>query len=315
MRASSQIGAADARVEDVLAHVRRIEITTRRAVDEALGGRYRSAFRGRGIDFDQVREYVPGDEVRAIDWHVTARAGRPFVKEFTEERQLQVIIAVDVSASGEFGSSERSARDVAAEIAAALAFSALANGDRVGLLLFADEVEHYVPSGKGRSHALRIIRDVLTHTPRGRCTNIAHALDHLGRVVRRRAVVFLVSDFAVHAPAGAARADAHTKLRDALALAHARHDVVAVHVRDARRDALPDVGVVTLEDAETGELVTVNTSRRSVRERFAAAASRERDEIACTLAEARIDEILVSTDGEYAPALAAFFAARERRLR
>lgn len=304
---------AERAIRDVLAKVRRIEITTRRRVDEALGGRYRSAFRGRGVDFDQVREYVPGDEVRAIDWNVTARAGRPFVKEFTEERQLNVMLLVDVSASGDFGSGAQTRREVAAEVASCLAFSALGNGDRVGLMLFSDEVEHYVPPGRGRSHALRIVRDVLTHEPRGRGTDVPRALDRLGRVSRRRAVVFLVSDFVEHAATEADRAAHLAALRHALMLANARHDLVAVRILDRREEELPDVGVVTLEDAETGELVTVNTSRRGVRGRFAAAAARRLEDVRRALAEARVDDVLLRTEGDYTPALTRFFAGRERR--
>ncbi len=302
-------------VRDVIERVRRVEITTRRRVDEALGGRYRSAFRGRGVDFDQVREYVPGDEVRAIDWNVTARAGRPFIKEFTEERQLTVLLAVDVSASGDFGSTARTKREVAAEVASCLAFSALGNGDRVGLLLFSDRVERYVPPGRGRGHALRIIREVLTHEPLGRGTDVPRALDHVGRVLRRRAVVFLVSDLVTHEAPGPGREARREALRHALSLANARHDVVAVRIVDRREEELPDVGVVTLEDAETGELVAVNTSRGSVRRRFAEAAARGREEVRRALAEARVDEVTIRTDAPYAPALAGFFATRERRYR
>jgi len=235
------------KVKEILGRVRQIEIRTRRLVNDSLAGQYHSVFKGRGMDFDEVREYVPGDEVRSIDWNVTARAGRPYIKKHTEERELTILLAVDVSASGNFGSGSRSKREVAAELASALAFSAIKNSDKVGLILFSDQIEQYIPPKKGRQHVLRVIREVLFLEPQRRGTDIVRALDFLNMVTTRRAVVFLISDFQT----GDGNASL-AALRTALGLANRRHDLVAMHIRDPHEATLPNVGTLVVEDAETG---------------------------------------------------------------
>ncbi|HVZ88643.1 MAG TPA: DUF58 domain-containing protein [Polyangia bacterium] len=289
--------------------VRQIEIRTRRLVDESLAGHYHSVFRGRGIDFDSVREYVAGDEVRTIDWNVTARAGRPFVKQFHEERELVVWILVDVSASGDFGSGSATKRDLAAELACVLALSAVRNNDKVGLLMFSDRIEAHVPPAKGRAHVLRVVREILTCKPAGRGTDIAAALDVVRQRALRRSVMFLISDFELPDDAGAALA----ALERAARPVGARHDVVAFEVRDPRERTLPDLGLVTVEDAESGAVVTLDTGRRRVRERFAALAARRDAEMRRALRRLRIETLPLDTARPYLPELLAFFESRERR--
>lgn len=301
----------DDALSEVLREVRAIEVSTRRRVEEMLAGQYRSVFRGRGIDFDQVREYVPGDDVRAIDWNVTARTGRPFVKEHVEERQLTLALLVDVSASGELGSGARAKREVAARLASTLAFSAIGNADRVALVLFSDRIERYVPPGKGRRHALRVIREILAVEPRSRGTDIAGALDFFNRVGGKRSVAFLISDFLTTGE----RPEELERLAHGLALTNARHDLVAVRVLDPREEELPDVGVLTLEDAETGEQIEIDTTSRKVRERFRALSAARREEITAVLRRARVDALHVRTDADAVAALGAFFERRQRRTR
>src|SRR5271166_338023 len=237
------------KTREILKKVRQIEIRTRRLVDSSMGGEYHSVFKGRGMDFDDVREYVAGDEVRTIDWNVTARAGRPFVKKFTEERELTILLAVDVSASGNFGSGPQSKRQMAAELASVLAFSAIRNSDKVGLILFSDQIEQYIPPKKGRQHVLRVIREVLCFEPQSRGTDIVRALDFANQITNRRAIMFLVSDFEL-SNQNKALAD----VRRAVRLAGRRHDVVALQIHDQHESELPDVGQLAIEDAETGEL-------------------------------------------------------------
>ena len=287
---------------EILKRIRALEIKTRGLVETVLAGEYHSVFKGRGMNFDEVREYQPGDEIRTIDWNVTARLGTAFVKKFTEERELTVVLVVDVSASGIFGSVSQSKRELAAEVACALAFSAIRNNDKVGLLLFSDRVELFIPPKKGRSHALRIIREILFFEPRGRGTEPALALDYLNRVVTRRAVVFFISDF-----------QAGDFSRE-LAVSGRRHDFVAVHIEDERETSLPNVGIVALEDSETGEQIEVNTADRNVRERFAALAATRREELGRLLRRNNIDSVSLRTGADYLPALRGFFKARERRL-
>jgi uncharacterized protein (DUF58 family) len=290
--------------------VRLIEIRTRRLVDESLSGHYHSVFRGRGIDFDSVREYVAGDEVRTIDWNVTARAGRPFVKQFHEERELVVWILVDVSASGDFGSGSTTKREVAAELACVLALSAVRNNDKVGLLLFSDRIEVRIPPAKGRAHVLRVVREILTCEPVGRGTDIAAALDAVRQRALRRSVIFLISDFELPDDAGAALA----ALERAARPVGARHDVVAFEVRDPRERTLPDLGLVTLEDAESGDVVTLDTGRRRVRDRFAELASRRDADMRRALRRLRVETLALDTTRPYLPELLAFFRSRERRV-
>ncbi len=248
----------------IMSGMRQLEIRTRRLVNDSLAGDYHSVFKGRGMDFDEVREYIPGDEVRTIDWNVTARAGRPFVKKFTEERELTILLLVDISASGNFGSGALSKRDLAAELASVLAFSAIRNSDKVGLLLYTDRVERYLPPKKGRRHVLRVVRDILYHEPEGTGTDIVKALDVVNHVLHRRAIVFLISDFESPENPATARAE----LRRAMRQTNRRHDLIAVHVEDPREKELPDVGILALEDAETGEVVELDTASSAVRKRF-----------------------------------------------
>src|SRR3954452_18763259 len=245
---------------EILKKIRALEIKTRGLVETAFAGDYHSVFKGRGMNFEDVREYQPGDEIRAIDWNVTARMGSAFVKKFTEERALTVMLVVDGSASGNFGSTTQSKRELACEVRCLLSFSAIRNNDKVGLLLFTDRVELFIPPKKGRSHTFRIIREILFFAPAGRGTAPALALDYLNKVVTRRAVVFFVSDF-----------QAGDFSRE-LAVSGRRHDFIAIHVQDEREMTLPNIGIITLEDAETGEQIEINTSDRATRMHFAEAA-------------------------------------------
>jgi len=291
---------------EILKKIRQIELRTNRLVTESLAGQYHSVFKGQGMNFEEVREYQPGDEVRSIDWNVTARMNHPFVKKFVEERELTLMLLVDLSGSGRFGSGSQSKRELAAEIASVLAFSAIRNNDKVGLILFTDTVEKYMPPRKGRQYVLRVIREILFFEPRREGTGLAGALDFLSRVTRRRAIVVVLSDFLGE--------DAETAaMGDALRRANRRHDVVAVRISDRFEQELPALGRLILRDAETGEVVEVNTRPLSVRERFA----RERAEAQAAWARlfrrARIDAIELRTDQPYASALARFFETREKR--
>ncbi|MEY2557024.1 MAG: hypothetical protein QOE34_449 [Verrucomicrobiota bacterium] len=287
---------------EILKKIRALEIKTKGLVQSVFAGDYHSVFKGRGMNFEDVREYQPGDEIRAIDWNVTARLGTAFVKKFTEERELTVVLVVDVSASGNFGSVSQSKRELAAEVACLLAFSAIRNNDKVGLLLFSDRVELFIPPKKGRSHTLRIIREILFFEPAGRGTAPALALDYLNKVVTRRAVVFFVSDF-----------QAGDFSRE-LSVSGRRHDFIAVHIQDQREEMLPNVGIITLEDAETGEQIEINTADRTTRARFSALAETKRAELNRTLRRNSIDAISLRTGEDYLPALRSFFKQRERRL-
>ena len=294
---------------EILRKVRQIEIRTNRIVADSLAGHYHSVFKGRGMDFDEVREYVPGDEVRAIDWNVTARAARPFVKKFTEERELTLLLVVDVSASGDFGSGERSKREVAAELASVLALSATRNNDKVGLVLFTDGIELYIPPKKGRRHVLRVVREILFFRPVQRGTDLGQALRFASRMLPRRAVVFLVSDFQGVGLDAALESPARRALRQVAR----RHDLVAVCMRDPREQALPDAGRVVLQDAETGEVVEVDTGSGRVRERFAAAARERQDNLRRLLNSEAVDSLVLSTAEPWLSALLAFFERREHR--
>lgn len=280
--------------------IRYLQIRTSKTVNDVLAGEYKSAFRGAGMEFDEVREYQPGDEVRSIDWNVTARQGRPFVKRFHEERELTVIFVVDLSASGQFGSGERSKNDLAAELCALLSFSAVKSNDKVGLILFTDHIERFIPPGKGISHAMRIIREVLGFSPQGRQTNIATALDFLGKVIRKRAVVFLISDFL---------SGGYEK---PLRMLSRRHDMIAVTVSDLRERMLPAVGLLELEDAETGECYLIDTGSQAVRQDYAQLAENQQNALRTGLRSMGIDQLDIGTEREYQHAVAAFFRHRER---
>jgi uncharacterized protein (DUF58 family) len=296
-------------VKDILKKVRQVEIRTNRLVNDALAGQYHSVFKGRGMDFDEVREYVPGDEVRMIDWNVTARAGTPFIKKFTEERELTILLMVDVSASGNFGSASQSKREMAAEMASVLAFSAIRNSDKVGLILFSDKVEHYIPPKKGRGHVLRVIREILFFKPEHRGTDVPQVLDFVSRVISRRAIVFLISDFLGSENNG----QELDVLRRSVRLTSKRHDLIALHVQDPRESELPDVGLVTLEDAETGDLVELNTGDPLVCERFRQLSKERNTKLQQLFRSEAVDTLELNTAQPYLPALMQFFRTRERR--
>jgi uncharacterized protein (DUF58 family) len=295
----------------IMSSMRQLEIRTRRMVNDSLAGAYHSVFKGRGMDFDEVREYTPGDEVRTIDWNVTARAGRPFVKKFTEERELTIFLLVDISASGNFGSGVASKRDLAAELASVLAFSAIRNSDKVGLLLYTDRVERYLPPKKGRRHVLRVVRDILYHAPEATGTDTVKALDVANRLLHRRAIVFLISDFETTANPTVVRAE----LRRAMRRTNRRHDLVAVHVEDPREKELPDVGIIALEDAESGEVIELDTASRAVRKRFKELSAERCHRLVSDFRSEGIDTLQLQTDAPYMPALQRFFKTRERRRR
>ncbi|MEI6352013.1 MAG: DUF58 domain-containing protein [Verrucomicrobiota bacterium] len=287
----------------ILSKIRRLELKTRGLVDASFAGQYRSVFKGRGMNFEEVREYQPGDEVRTIDWNVTARLGHPYVKKFTEERELTVMLVVDVSASGGYGSVELSKRELAAEVACVIAFSAIRNNDKVGLMLFSDHVELYIPPKKGRIHTLRLIREILFFEPRGKGTVPSQALHYLNRVLTRRAVVFLISDFQAK------------QFDRELGITARRHDLIALPVSDPWERSLGDVGIVVLEDAETGEQIEVDMSDSAVRDAYAHLVERRREELEHSFRRKRIDSIPLRTDVDYLPALQTFFRTRERRGR
>ncbi len=281
--------------------IRYIQIYTTKVVNDVLAGEYESVFKGRGMEFDEVREYQPGDDVRSIDWNVTARAGKPFIKKFREERELTVIFLVDLSASGSFGTMKQTKNELAAEICALLAFAAIKNNDKVGLIAFTDQVEQFIPPGKGARHVLRVIREILTFRPSRTGTDIARALDYLGRIQARRAVVFLISDF---------QAESFEKPLRVLAR---RHDLIAVSLADARESKLPGIGLVELEDAETGEFVLVDAASAEVRKRYEALSLARAGELAEMLRAMGIDQIQIETGKPYVRDMTAFFRTRERR--
>ncbi|MBN9691061.1 MAG: DUF58 domain-containing protein [Verrucomicrobia bacterium] len=313
--------------KELLKKIRQLELRTRRLVDESMAGQYHSAFRGQGMDFDEVREYQAGDEVRAIDWNVTARMNHPFVKKFREERELTVLLVVDLSASGLFGSVDQSKRELAAEIACVLAFSAIRNQDRVGLLLFSEVVEKFIPPRKGRRHVLRVIRDILYHEPKFRGTSLNGALDFANRVLPHRAVILVLSDFLGETNPSRAEIAAHLRRRvvrseslgrvsaTALRQVSRKHDLVAVQIIDPFEETLPDLGRLVLQDAETGEVVEINTHDRRRREAFALRQEKTRKELDRLFRQAKVDSIRVWTDQPYDKALQQFFDTREKRRR
>lgn len=281
--------------------IRYIEIYTSKAVNDVLAGEYQSVFKGRGMEFDEVREYAPGDEIRSIDWNVTARMGRPFVKRFVEERELTIMFLVDLSASGTFGSVTRTKNEVAAELCALLSFSAIKNNDKVGLIAFTDAVEMYIPPKKGTSHVLRLIRELLNFRPRAAKTDICAALDYLGRVTHKRCVVFLVSDFL---------ASGYEKPLRVLAK---RHDLIALCVSDPREMSLPAAGMIELEDAETGKRLVIDSGDSSVRLRYRAQAEDRRAGLRATLRAMGVDQVEIVSGRDYVRDLVIFFRQRERK--
>jgi len=287
--------------QELARKIRVIEITTRKVVNDILAGEYESVFKGRGMEFDEVREYMPGDDIRTIDWNVTARTGKPYVKRYVEERELTVIFLVDLSASGSFGSVDKLKNEIAAEFCALLSFSAVKNNDKVGLILFTDKVEKYIPPKKGTTHVLRVIRELLSFRAAASSTDITRALDFLGKVTTKRAVVFLVSDF---------QAEGYEK---ALRIISKKHDLISVTIVDPREIKLPDVGLIELEDAETGEIVLIDTSNPEVRRRYERLGEEKAGRLRDLFASMGIDQIEVRTDRDYIPTLVRFFRVRERR--
>ena len=296
---------------DLIRTIRRIEIHTRHLVNDSFAGEYQAIFKGRGMEFDEVREYQPGDEVRSIDWNVTARMGKPFIKRYVEERELTVMLAFDASASGLFGTAERFKRALAAELGAVLAFSAITNNDKVGLLAFTDQVELHIPPRKGRRHVLRLIRDLLAFEPTGRGTDVTRALDRLNRTLKRRAIIFLISDFLLDYD----QADAVKAYERALLVTNRRHDLVAVSITDPRETAWPNAGLVALEDAETGARLWIDSGDPSWREAFAAQATDRLTTRDAAFTRAQVDQIAVTVGEDYVVPLLAFFKARARRWR
>jgi uncharacterized protein (DUF58 family) len=286
---------------EILKKVRRIQIVTSALVNDVFAGQYHSAFKGRGMEFEEVREYAPGDDIRAIDWNVTARTGRPFVKHYREERELTVVLLVDVSASQSFGTREQLKRELVAELGATLAFSAIQNNDKVGLVLFSDRIEAFVPARKGLRHVLRVVRELLYHQPVSRGTDVSAALEYLSRVFSRRTVAFLISDFL-----------APDFVRPLRVVRH-RHDLIPVVVRDERERELPPVGFVEFVDPETGERLSFNTRSRRDRRQYAALAARRDAELTSVFRRLRIDTIPVETGASFVEPLAAFFRKRGRR--
>lgn len=325
---------------ELLETVRRVEVRTNRLVNDMMVGAYLSHFKGRGMDFEELREYIPGDDVRDIDWNVTNRMDRPFVKKFREERELAAVLAVDISASSAFGSGNRTKREFACEVAATLATSAARNGDKVALLLFTDTAELFIPPRKGRRHILRLVREMLMFTPRKRTTDIPAALTFLNHVLHRRAIVFLLTDFLHSFGAASARPSSsfsssssnplgdvaeddgrergRLRNRDViqeLGLTNTRHDLVCLHLHDPREDTLPDAGLLTIEDTETGELLELESGRQVVRDRFAATNAERLAELDRALNRTGVDTMRLNTSEPFAPALQRFFEIRRGRRR
>ena len=288
---------------DVRRTIRRIQLHTRRTVNDVLAGQYHSVFKGHGIEFADVREYEPGDDVRAIDWNVTARRGHPYIKTFQEERELTVMLVVDASASQQFGTGARFKQEVAAELAALLAYAAIQNNDKVGLVIAADEPELTIPPRKGRAHVYRVIRDILQFQPKGRGTNLAAALEYLNRITHRRTVTFVISDFLT---------DGYER---ALRVANQRHDLVAIALHDPRELHLPEAGLVLLEDAETGDLRIVDTHDTGTRKRFAVQNAQRLAALEARCRAEGVDHIIINSTESYVLPLIRFFRMRERRLR
>ncbi len=289
---------------DLIKKIKRIEIRTRRLVADSFGGEYQSVFKGRGMEFDEVRPYQPGDEIRTIDWNVTARSGEPYIKRFTEERELTVMLVVDASGSGEFGSQGRFKRELSAELTAVLAFAATTNNDKVGLIVFTDQIEMYIPPRKGRRHVLRIVRDLLAFEPAGHGTNLKLALDTVNRVLKRRGIVFFISDFL----------DDLSKYERSLAVTNKRHDLVAVDLNDPLEIDIANVGIIALQDSETREIRWVDTSSRAWRDIFEQRTAHRTEQLTKAFNRAKVDRVEVTTNNDYVTALTHFFAKRTARM-
>jgi uncharacterized protein (DUF58 family) len=290
--------------KEIIRKVRRIEIRTKKLVNDVFSGEYHSIFKGRGMEFEEVREYQPGDDVRVIDWNVTARYGHPFVKRFKEERELTVMFLIDASSSGDFGTAgEKTKKDYISEICSVMAFSAIKNNDRVGMIIFTDRVEKYIPPKKGSSHVLRLIREVLYFTPQHTRTDLNCALEFLGRVIKRRSVIFLVSDFL---------SSDYDKM---LSIANKKHDLIAIKIADPREIELPNVGFIELEDTETGEQMIIDTKNRQIRRDFREYAQREKMKLDKGFRSMDLDHIYITTGESYVEPLMAFFRVRAKRFR
>lgn len=287
--------------QELIKKIKQIQIYTSRMVDASFAGQYESVFKGRGMQFDEVREYTPGDDIRTIDWNVTARTGKPYIKRFVEEREMTVMFVVDLSASGDFGTVNKAKNELAAEFCAVLAFAAAKNNDKVGLLIFTDQIELYIPPKKGISHMLRLIRELMYFKMPKRKTNISGALDYLAKVVRKKATVFLVSDFI------------ETDFKKPLSLLNKRHDVIAVPVRDKAEITLPGIGLIEFADAETGEIILVDTSSKKFRNQYSSKTAQRFDELKNMLRTINVDCISISTDKPYIQDLVRFFHMRHRR--
>jgi uncharacterized protein (DUF58 family) len=287
--------------KEILKKIQQIEIHTRRLVNEAFVGEYHSVFKGRGMEFEEVREYQPGDEIRTIDWNVTARMGRPFVKRYVEERELTVMLLVDVSASGNFGSVKQLKNEIAVEVCALLAFSAIKNNDKVGMIMFTDKIEKFIPPKKGARHVLRVIRELLCTEPKGKGTNISVALEYMNRISSRRAISFIVSDFI---------ADDYIH---ALRIANKKHDMIAITIVDPREQELPNVGFIELRDAESGEILLIDTSNPSARKEYSVINARQKQERSRLFRSMGVDEIVIGTGRHYVEPIVRFFRIREKR--
>jgi len=287
--------------QELIKQIRQIQIYTNRTANEVFAGEYESTFKGQGMQFDEVREYMAGDDIRSIDWNVTARMNKPFIKRYVEEREMTVVFMVDLSASGVFGTVDKLKNKLAAELCAVLAFSAIKNNDKVGLITFTDRIERYIPPGKGTQHVLRIIRELLYHEVGHRQTDLELALDYLGKVIRKKATVFLVSDFI--------GPDVQAGLR----VINKRHDLIAVAVGDEAEKELPKVGLIEFEDAETGQVVLVDSSSRRFRQRYKNVTAVGRERVGKMFQGAKVDCINVSTGKAYVPELIRFFHMREKR--
>ena len=287
---------------EVIKKIRRIEIRTKKIVNDLFSGEYHSTFKGQGMEFEEVRQYEPGDDIRLIDWNVTARTGYPHIKKFREERELSVVLMVDASSSGQFGTKERFKNETAAELCALLAFSAIKNNDKVGLIIFTDVIEKFVPPRKGRGHVLRLIRDILYFKPTHTGTDISGAIEYMNRVIKRKSVVFLISDY---------MSGGYQK---PLQIANRRHDVIAVKVTDPRETTFDNLGLIELEDAETGEVFTIDTGSRDFRREFSAKAVEDATNMKKGFQRINLDFINIRTDESYIVPLINFFKMRERRM-
>jgi uncharacterized protein (DUF58 family) len=290
---------------DLMNKIRRIEIRTRRLVNDSFGGDYHSVFKGRGMEFDEVRPYQIGDEIRTIDWNVTARTGEPYVKRFVEERELTVMLVVDASASGNFGSVNRFKRELAAELTAVLSFAATTNNDKVGLLIFTDQVELFIPPRKGRKHVLRLIRELLAFEPQSKGTDLKMALDKVNQILKRRSIIFIVSDF---------MADPES-YRQALSVTNRRHDLIAVDLNDPLDVDIADVGLLALEDPESGAIVWIDTSNKRWQQAYRERMAGLEQSKTRAFRQASVDRIDINTDEEYTGPLTRFFQERARRIR